>query len=225
MSKTHIIVISESYVYLWHYRSQTSRLTMFEASSQVSLRKIGREICWFIDDKPDLNNIYDKEQFDNTRECEDIICCVAANDNVLIVGRESGVLQRFTLPHISEETKLFWKPLPAMIGINCDSSRLALVDISGTLNILEINSQGGNVLEFEKKDCWSLKWSEDHPMQLVFMEKSKLTILQNLTVDPQVPTDGYICSFRDLKVVYCYLDDMIKAPDENLQYSDLFVDQ
>jgi WD repeat-containing protein 35 len=148
MSKTHIIVISENYVYLWHYRSQTSRLTMFEASSQASLRKIGREICWFIDEKPDLNIIYDKEQFDNTRECEDIICCVAANENVLIVGRESGVLQRFTLPHISEETKLFWKPLSAIIGINCDSTRLALVDISGTLNILEINSQGGNVLEF-----------------------------------------------------------------------------
>lgn len=69
MSRTHIIIISESYVYLWQYRSQTSRLTMFEASSQVSLRKIGREICWFIDEKPDLNNIYDKEQFDNTREC------------------------------------------------------------------------------------------------------------------------------------------------------------
>jgi hypothetical protein len=61
-------------------------------------------------------------------------------------------------------------------------------------------------------------------MQLVFMEKSKLTILQNLTVDPQVPTDGYICSFHDLKVTYCYLDDMIKSPDENLQYDDLFIE-
>ena len=42
-------------------------LTMFEASSQASLRKIGREICWYIDEKPDLNTIYDKDQFDNTR--------------------------------------------------------------------------------------------------------------------------------------------------------------
>lgn len=155
--------------------------------------------------------------FDNTKECEDIICCVAANENMMIIGRESGVLQRFTLPHISEETKLFWKPLPAMIGINCDATRLALVDISGTLNILEVNSQGGNVLEFEKKDCWALRWSEDHPLQLAFMEKSKLTILHNLTVDPQVPTDGYICAFKDLKVTYCYLDDIVKSPDENLQ--------
>jgi hypothetical protein len=38
-----------------------------------------------------------------------------------------------------------------IIGINCDQSRLALIDITGVLNILEINSQGGSVLEFEKK--------------------------------------------------------------------------
>jgi hypothetical protein len=42
---------------------------LFEASSPASLPKIRREVCWFIDGKPDLNTIYDKEQFDNTREC------------------------------------------------------------------------------------------------------------------------------------------------------------
>jgi len=29
MSKTHIIACSENYVYMWQYKSQTSRLTMF----------------------------------------------------------------------------------------------------------------------------------------------------------------------------------------------------
>jgi hypothetical protein len=59
MSKTHIIACSENYVYMWQYKSPTSRLTMFEPSSQVNYRKMGREICWFIDDKPDPNQIYD----------------------------------------------------------------------------------------------------------------------------------------------------------------------
>lgn len=42
MSKTHIIACSENYIYMWQYKSQTSRLTMFEPSSQVGYRKMGR---------------------------------------------------------------------------------------------------------------------------------------------------------------------------------------
>jgi hypothetical protein len=49
MSKTHIITCSENYIYMWQYKSQTSRLTMFEPSSQAGYRKMGREICWFVD--------------------------------------------------------------------------------------------------------------------------------------------------------------------------------
>lgn len=124
---------------------------MFQPSTQTGYRKIGREICWFIDDKPDLSTIYDLETFDNSKESEDPICGVAVSEQLLIIGRESGVLRRFTLPHITQETKLFWKALPMLIDINCDGTRLALIDISGVLNILEINAQGGNVFQFEKK--------------------------------------------------------------------------
>lgn len=35
-----------------------------------------------------------------------------------------------------------------IIGINSDCTRLGLIDITGVLNILEINTQGGSVLEF-----------------------------------------------------------------------------
>lgn len=97
---------------------------------------MGREICWFVDDKPDINQIYDMDQFDNTKQSEDIICAVAVNEQMLIIGRESGVLRRFTLPHITEEPKLFWKPLPLIIGINSDCTRLGMIDITGVLNIL-----------------------------------------------------------------------------------------
>ena len=166
--------------------------------------------------------MYDASTFDNTKETEDPICGMDVKENLLIIGRESGVLKRFTLPHITEEAKLFWKPLPMIIGINCDCSRLALVDITGILNIMEINAQGGNILEFEKKDVWSLRWSDDHPLQVAFMEKSKLTTVTHITVGPQLSTDAYICSFSNLKVIYCYLDDIMLSPDENLKYDDLF---
>ena len=71
------------------------------------------------------------------------MCAITITEQLLIVGRESGALRRFTLPHITEQSKLFWN-----IGINSDQTRLGLIDIAGSLNILEINSQGGSVLEF-----------------------------------------------------------------------------
>ena len=62
-----------------------------------------------------------------------------------------------------------------------------------------------------------MKWAEDNPQQLCFMEKSKLTTVSNVTVGPQVSTEGYICNFDNLKVTYCYLDDIMVSPDENLK--------
>ena len=54
------------------------------------------------------------------------------------------------------------------------------------------------------------------------MEKSKLTTVTGVAVGPQIATDGYICSFNGLKVVYCYLDDIMLSPDENLKFEELF---
>lgn len=54
------------------------------------------------------------------------------------------------------------------------------------------------------------------------MEKSKLTTVTNVTVGPQITTEGYICNFDNLKVTYCYLDDIMISHDENLKAEELF---
>ena len=50
MSKTHVIIANSDYVYIWQYRNQVARLTTFESSSQTGIRKLGREIAWYIDE-------------------------------------------------------------------------------------------------------------------------------------------------------------------------------
>jgi len=47
-----------------------SRLTTFESTAQTGIRKLGREIAWFIDDSPDANSIYDKAIFNVKRKEE-----------------------------------------------------------------------------------------------------------------------------------------------------------
>ncbi len=50
-----------------------------------------------------------------------------------------------------------------MMSVNCDSTRISVIDINGILNIIDINAHGGNLMEFEKKDCWFVKYSDDQP--------------------------------------------------------------
>jgi WD repeat-containing protein 35 len=37
------------------------------------MRKIGRETAWFIDEQPDISQMYDKDTFDKEKQTEDII--------------------------------------------------------------------------------------------------------------------------------------------------------
>ena len=143
MTRTHIVASSNDYVYVWQYRNQVARLTTFESSAMNGVRKLGRDIAWFVDDVPDTNLMYDREVFQNEKQTEDIICAIYANESFLLVGRLSGTVMRFTLPHISVEPKQFLQGRPQILLLNCTSTRLACIDSFGTLNLLEVTAQGG----------------------------------------------------------------------------------
>ena len=81
------------------------------------------------------------------RPTSDEIYCVTANQKYLIVGRESGTLHRYTLPHISLESQYMVRCVPHMVGINCDSTRLSIIDMTGILTFFDceaINSREAN---------------------------------------------------------------------------------
>jgi WD repeat-containing protein 35 len=52
----------------------------------------------------------------------DPICCLTASDKILIVGRESGQLQRYSLPSIVFTNKYNTNTKPYKMDINCNSS-------------------------------------------------------------------------------------------------------
>lgn len=187
------------------------------------MRKIGRETAWFIDEQPDLSQMYDKDTFDKEKQTEDIIQAIAATENFLFVARLSGTIQKFTLPQVALETKLFLKTRPNFISVNSTATRLGVIDLNGTLNILEVNNQGGNLLEFEKKDCWNVMWSEDNPLHFCFMERSRLYTVKGVEADEPVTTEAFICCFSNLKVTCAMLDEIIKA-EGNMKSSEIIIE-
>jgi WD repeat-containing protein 35 len=79
------------------------------------------------------------------------------------------------------------------------------------------------LLEFEKKDCWNIMWSEDNPLHFCFMERSRLYTVKGIEADEPVTTESFICCFSNLKVTCAMLDEIIKA-EGNMKSSEIIIE-
>ncbi len=218
MTKTHIVAASKEAFYTWQFKN-IKKLATLEMSGK---RKAGTEKLYHIDDVPsgaggeaiDFNKAYATTQ--------DPICCVAASDKVLIVGRESGTLNRYALPALSLTHKQQLNCRPHQLALNCNSTRLSIIDTAGVLTFFELdarvsdaNSQDviGQHLKFERKDVWDMKWAEDNSELFAMMEKTRMYIFKNLEPEEPVLSSGYICQFSDLEIKSVLLDEVMKDPD------------
>ena len=127
------------------------------------------------------------------RQTDDIITAMTANESFLFVGRMSGTIMKFTLPHISSEPKYFVQCRPNLLYVNCNSTRLISLDLNGSLILLDLEPSGGKQLEYEKKECWAVVWSDTDPLSFAVMEKSRLHIVRGVTADDPITSDAYIC--------------------------------
>ena len=137
-------------------------------------------------------------------------------------ARASGTLLRFTLPHLSLENKYVVRCRPQLISLNCDSTRLSIIDINGVLTLFDLDArvQGpkgvpsvGQHLDFERKDTWDMMWSDDNPELFACMEKTRMYVFRGLFAEEPVQSSGYLCSFSDLCIKAVLLDDIVQDPE------------
>ncbi|XP_058241994.1 WD repeat-containing protein 35 isoform X1 [Hemibagrus wyckioides] len=223
MTKTHVIAASKEAFYVWQYRV-AKKLTALEINQVAKTRKEGRERVYHIDDNPSgtADGVLDfTKAFTATR---DPICCIAASDRTLIVGRESGILQKYILPNISLVQKFSLSCRAYQLSLNCNSSRLAIIDMTGVLTFLDIDPRGssgeteegasaGDPSKFERKDVWDMKWANDNPDLFAMMEKTRMYVFRNLDPEEPIQTSGFICNFEDLEIKSVLLDEIMKNPE------------
>jgi WD repeat-containing protein 35 len=225
MTKYHVIVASEHSVYIWQYRTPVSKLTSVEFSTnQVKSlrRKEGRERIFHIDDAASVGASDLKSYRNMNKRTDDPICAITASETCLVVGRESGLVHRYTLPHISLETTYQLRARPQKLALNCNSSKMSTIDGNGMLNFFDFEAgeskagkaKAGEQLQFERKDAWDMMWAEDNPEQMAMMEKTRMYIFEGLTADEPVLSSGYICEFKDLQVKAIMLDEIMQAPEQ-----------
>merc|ERR1719270_1676383 len=84
---------------------------------------------------------------DEINPSNDPICCIVASDKILLITRESGALQRYALPNIALTNKYTLQTKPHKLALNCNSTCLSIIDVTGLLQFLDLDGTHGGGLE------------------------------------------------------------------------------
>lgn len=127
------------------------------------------------------------------------------------------------MPHIGLENKYAIRQRPAHIRLNCDSTKLSIIDNASILSVLDLDSNNdssdgkegtyGQLLQFERKDAWDLQWADDNPDLFAVMEKTRMYVFRNFQPEEPCQSSGYLSNFSDLQIQAIMLDDVMANPD------------
>ncbi|XP_021109181.1 WD repeat-containing protein 35 isoform X4 [Heterocephalus glaber] len=198
MTKTHVIAASKEAFYIWQYRV-AKKLMALEINQITRPRREGRERVYHVDDTPSASVDGVPDYSKAIQGTRDPICAITASDKTLIVGRESGTIQRYSLPNVGLIQKYFLNCRAYRLSLNCNSS-------TGQQVI-------GELLKLERKDVWDMKWAKDNPDLFAMMEKTRMYVFRNLDPEEPIQTSGYICNFEDLEIKSVLLDEILKDPE------------
>ena len=213
MTPYHVAVASMDTLYVWHYRTQVSRLTSVD--SNTLRRKEGRERIFQLEDQ----NNNSLEMMNNNGGS---ICCLATSTKYLLVARENGIVYQYQLPSLILENKFRLRCRPVQIQINCDSTRFSIIDLSNILTFYDMEAKSigpggsttiGEHLSFERRDVWDMRWADDYPDLWCATEKTRMYVFRNFEPEEPILSSGYIQKFSDLTISTVLLDEIYEHPD------------
>lgn len=92
----------------------------------------------------------DQFRLSHLNSTADPICAITAHQHLLLVARSSGVVHAFSLPTLSLEGRYVLHCRPQRLQLNCDCSRMAVVDFAGVLSVLVMTQETSGKLQGEQ---------------------------------------------------------------------------
>lgn len=186
---------------------------------------------YHIDDTPsgivEVINDLDKGGYEpplNTEPTLDPICCITISESILLIGRESGTINEYSVPNVALRNRHSLPNQPFKMAINSNSTRAAVIDSTGLLQAIdlvdsrELSAGSMRIGRIERKDVWTMCWAKDNPQLLAIMEKTRMYVFRGADPEEPISCSGYICSFEDLEITGVLLDEIISGlatPDKN----------
>ncbi|KAI8852268.1 hypothetical protein BC829DRAFT_440972 [Chytridium lagenaria] len=133
-------------------------------------------LCWQFKALAKKYNILDKTGIHEggsttdlrKKRSNDPIAAITSSETTLAIARQSGLITFITLPNLTVESK-YSTPI-----LKCASASKG-----------SDFTEAGKFLEFDRKDVWDVKWSNDNPELFAIMEKTRMYVFRN--VDPEEP--------------------------------------
>ena len=236
LNSTHAVVTDRHYVYIWQFRgietrndgNNTINIQGKEISINLLTKKMMREICFFVDETPNLNMVYNYETFKLTKKSNDPISAICLTENYLFIATKSGKGIKYDLLSLAIIEKYNLGGAMNKIGMSPTGKYLWTIDEGNMLNIWdlekEIKKKKGEKLKFEKKDVWSVKWSDQDDPTFAFLEKNRLNIIKNLEPEEVLTCNGYLAEFFDLNITTVKIEYLMLKPWEtNYQVKDIVI--
>jgi WD repeat-containing protein 35 len=232
------LVASERYVYVWQFARQQSVKGREQKMQKelISLREAGgREKVLDVEDGATVPLNEFREDEDRMR---DPITSITASEKALFVGRRNGDVHEYALPTLRQKCVHRYHSAPWLLRVNCDASKIAVVDAHGRLGVLDLSAADPErrkvvrdefseekeekkddddvqpVMKLERKDCWDVLWAADDADSFAAMEKTRLCVYKNLEPEEPVVCSGYLASFKDLQVTSVVLEHVVQSPDK-----------
>ncbi|XP_034481255.1 WD repeat-containing protein 35 [Drosophila innubila] len=201
----YVAIASYDEILIWHYHTPKS-------SSNLHGVKARKEKRFHIDDTPTGVELAKDLLQGQQRRVNDPICALALSEKLLLVARESGVINEYSVANVALRNRHTLHSKVHKIAINCNSTRAAIIDHVGVMTLLELDDNRETQLNFsrvERKDVWAVSWAKDNPLLLALMEKTRMYIFRGNDPEEPISCSGYICTFEDLEITSVLLDDII----------------
>ncbi|XP_032575811.1 WD repeat-containing protein 35 [Drosophila sechellia] len=215
INSSYVAIASQEEILIWHYHTPKSASTLHNVKARKEKR-------FHIDDTPTgvemakdlMLSSSSGDGHSTQRGISDPICALALSEKLLLVARESGAINEYSIANVALRNRHLMNSKVYKMAINCNSTRAAIIDHMGVMTLLDLDDNRETQLNFsrvERKDVWAVSWAKDNPLLLALMEKTRMYIFRGNDPEEPVSCSGYICTFEDLEITSVLLDDIISV--------------
>ena len=223
LSDFHICVADRNFVYVWKYRSKTEKEnkrrvnTHSMAYSDIKILNNDDmfETIFFIDD------ITRVMSFDDNSITKDPILAMCISNSFIMITRASGSGVKIDCDSLRSCTVFHFDNRLVKIGISPNEKFLWGINDGDYVRVYDISKKTIEKALIERKDTWSVLWSsienasddkEDAHLRFCFLEKNKLNIVSNFSIEETLVCNSYLCEYGDMVITVAKMEKLMYKP-------------
>ena len=220
LSDFHICVADRNYVYVWKYRSknekENKRRINTHSMTYSDIKILNDddmfEAIFFIDDIMRKESIM---SFDGNSITKDPILAMCISNSFIMITRASGSGAKIDCDSLRSFTVFHFDSRLVKIGISPNEKFLWGINDGDFVKVYDISKKVIEKALIERKDTWSVLWSSienDKEERFCFLEKNKLNIVSNFSIEETIVCNSYLCEYGDMVITVAKMEKLMYKP-------------